>query len=241
MEPTPLDFDALDRELGVFPLDAQSLVQSQLVPDQDMEFIQPGRLHEVPGSPVQLDADDQEDFSQLFDDEFHYEVFESNDCDDVPSNNGGSLMPKPEPVSIPEDGPLQSAPVPVARAEAKPKIQGDNEFKVIAPAKCKPLYSSPVDATDRAVQKLFPEWTLRLERSKFNRWRKKQQIRKLTPKENELLKRYRRTMLARVYADNARQRRTERAHCTLSEVELLRSENHGLRLRVAELERMLNR
>lgn len=110
------------------------------------------------------------------------------------------------------------------------------EFAVTAPPKGKPLYAAPAGAAERAIQKLFPEWTLRLQRNEFNKWKKQNRVRKLTAGENDVLKKFRRTMLARVYADRARRGRAARHGAAASQVGALKAENKKLRQRLAFLE-----
>lgn len=120
--------------------------------------------------------------------------------------------------------------------QPQPQMIQIEGYSVTVAPKGKPLYCSPEDRDDHAVQRLFPEWTLRLERNLFNKWKKKNGVRKLTAAENDRLKRYRRTMLARVYADRARHRRAgKHSHAEALAVQL-QSENATLRARVAELE-----
>jgi len=110
------------------------------------------------------------------------------------------------------------------------------EFAVSAPPKGKPLYGAPADAAERSVQALFPEWTLRLQRNEFNKWKKLHHSRKLTAAESAVLRRFRRTMLARVYADRARHRRAAKHGADAEKVDALQAENRLLRARLAVLE-----
>lgn len=110
------------------------------------------------------------------------------------------------------------------------------EFAVSAPPKGKPLYGAPADAAERSVQALFPEWTLRLQRNQFNKWKKLHRVRKLTAAESAVLRRFRRTMLARVYADRARHRRAAKHGADAEKVDALQAENRLLRERLAVLE-----
>lgn len=110
------------------------------------------------------------------------------------------------------------------------------EFAVSAPPKGKPLYGAPADAAERSIQALFPEWTLRLQRSEFNKWKKLHHTRNLTAAESAVLRRFRRTMLARVYADRARHRRAAKHGADAEKVDALQAENRLLRERLAVLE-----
>lgn len=209
----------------------------------------------VPSSPCLDELYDSSEFSGILDgsifdqisasDDCTEEAFSSDSCDMVcdPESHPESLS-SPDFIKDEPDSPIpvpsltldEQADVPVA---TDGRIDGDGEFEVRTPAKGKALYTRPVDATDRTIQKLFPEWTLRLERNQFNAWKKKSRIRKLSPRENELLKKYRRTMLARVYADRARHRRAAKHGAATSKISTLQKENVRLRQRVAELERRL--
>lgn len=197
--------------------------------DLDMDILH--ILNSESSKPAPLEYPQPDDFDmhpEILDDE-HYEIA------DVAPQSATALTAHGD-VSVPD-----------VFQDAKPRIDGEGEFQVICPANCKPLYQLPKDATERAIQRLFPEWTLRLKRNDFNNWKKKKGIRRLTPKENERLKLYRRTMLARVYADRARQRRQTKqgqAETTISQLERenaqYRSENATLRSRIAELEKSLH-
>lgn len=115
-------------------------------------------------------------------------------------------------------------------------MESHGEFAVSAPPKGKPLYGAPADAAERSVQALFPEWTLRLQRIEFNKWKKLNHTRKLTAAESAVLRRFRRTMLARVYADRARHRRAAKHGADAEKVDALQAENRLLRERLAVLE-----
>lgn len=135
-------------------------------------------------------------------------------------------------------GPSAPPPIqhPIQPQPQQPQMIQIEGYSVTVAPKGKPLYCAPEDRDDQAVQRLFPEWTLRLERNLFNRWKKKNGVRKLTAAENDRLKKYRRTMLARVYADRARHRRAGQHNHAESLAVQLQSENAALRARVAELE-----
>lgn len=203
----------------------------------------------VPSSPCAEECygrlDDSEDFS------FFDRIARSNDllnlCDmTCDPESHSELFHTEEPINI-KDEPVSPAPSPTSILDEPldipvapdAKIDGDGEFVVHTPAKGKALYTRPVDATDRMIQRLFPEWTLRLERNQFNAWKKKSGVRKLNPRENDLLKKYRRTMLARVYADRARHRRAAKHGAATSKIDKLFEENARLRQRVSDLERKL--
>lgn len=182
----------------------------------------------------------QQDFSQSNDFDMHSEMLddEHHEIADFASPTGA--LATHGDISVPD--------VFDEADEAKPRIDGEGEFQVVCPANCKPLYQPPKDVTERALQRIFPEWTLRLKRNDFNNWKKKKGIRRLTPKENERLKLYRRTMLARVYADRARQRRQTKQGQAQSAISQLqqenaqyKNENATLRSRIVELERILGR
>jgi len=91
------------------------------------------------------------------------------------------------------------------------------------------------DPLDKAIYKLFPMHVLRLERAVFNKWKKDHKTRKLTSDEARQLARIRRTMLARVYAERARQRRDTDHRDTKNECDILRAEVERLQAMVGDL------
>lgn len=111
---------------------------------------------------------------------------------------------------------------------------------VIKPSK-KALYGAPIDANDARVQALFPEHVLAYEPDEFKRWKKSHGVRRLSSAETHRLGHYRRKMLARVYAERARQIRKHKHKDTQHEVQRLQTENAALRHRVAVLEQQLTR
>lgn len=95
------------------------------------------------------------------------------------------------------------------------------------------------DDLDLSIFRLFPIPVLRKERSEFNKWKKANRIRKLDPRETKRLAKIRRTMLARVYADRARQRREKTHKEAQTECERLRAELKCMKIKVAKYEKML--
>lgn len=195
-------------------------------------------LLEVLSSPDDLgDETDETDIPNFFDlAEMHPEVIgsePSTPCGGaLPATRSDSFSRLMQEIQQPPLGQMQEE-IQQPPASAM-EIHG--EFAVTAPPKGKPLYTAPVDAAERVIQKLFPEWTLRLERNEFNKWKKQHRVRKLTPVENDVLKKLRRTMLARVYADRARHRRAAKHGAAASQVGALKEENRRLRHRLAVLE-----
>ena len=210
-------------------------------------------LLEVTSSPDALDLGDETDETDIlnfFDlAEMHPEVIgseASTACGGaLPATRSDSFSRLMQEIQQPPLGlmqeEIQQPPAPVEQDDADAGLASSameihGEFAVTAPPKGKPLYAAPADAAERAIQKLFPEWTLRLQRNEFNKWKKQHRVRKLTPAENEVLKKLRRTMLARVYADRARHRRAAKHGAAASQVGALKEENRRLRHRLAVLE-----
>eukprot|EP00040_Diaphanoeca_grandis_P034488 m.213886 g.213886 ORF g.213886 m.213886 type:complete len:298 (-) comp33163_c1_seq1:696-1589(-) len=93
------------------------------------------------------------------------------------------------------------------------------------------------DPLDKHIYTMFPMEVLRLERSSFNKWKKTNRTRKLKPDETKRLAKIRRTILARVYAERARQRRDADHKGTKAECTELRAENARLKAHIAKLEK----
>lgn len=238
-----MDVDPSDIDVShIFGLDLSCEYANHLVPTQDRSCSIDDLGFTVPSSPTVEDFAPGLDEDYSFLDEFapSHEPFctpESIKCEE-PCLSPTIFLEGSEPQDHYSGNVIEtSEDIPIA---SDAKLDGDGEFTVITPAKGKALYTDPVDTTDRNIQKLFPEWTLRLERNQFNAWRKKSNVRKLNTRENEVLKRYRRTMLARVYADRARHLRAAKHGAATSRVDQLHQENIRLRQRVAALERKLS-
>lgn len=91
---------------------------------------------------------------------------------------------------------------------------------------------------DRRLRKLVPERVLALDRAAFCQWKRGRKL-ELTKPEATRLGQYRRQMLARVYAERARQARNEQHRGVVAELARLKRENTALHIRVAELERLV--
>ena len=79
---------------------------------------------------------------------------------------------------------------------------------------------------------------LGLDRAAFCQWKRGRKL-ELTKPEATRLAQYRRQMLARVYAERARQARNEQHRGVVAELARLKRENTALHIRVAELERLV--
>lgn len=171
----------------------------------------------------------EEQFSREYSDELD-ELSSELGCEGCESDSGCSNAPSPAPASFDGSSPAAAAP------PHAPSVR----TVVIKPSK-KALYGTPIDANDARVQALFPEHVLAYEPDEFKRWKKSHGIRRLASAETRRLGHYRRKMLARVYAERARQIRKHRHNDTQHEVQQLQAENAALRHRVVVLERLLTR
>lgn len=259
----PNEDDIGDFDLAkLFGIDNLPAAAGQIVPTEDFSEVASGFAPRVPSSPVINSSDEfnTDEFCEsvglesIWNDAsgtsaYHPEVQNDLSSCGLGVNTSSStklthalkheletdfsgdapIMTKALPVQKVLPRPLPDAPCP------KKMIEIDG-FKVTAPQNGKPLYSTPTDVHEETIQSIFPEWTLRLERSDFNKWKKKNRVPKLTVQESDCLRKYRRTMLARVYADRARHRRTAKHVDTQATVTQLLAENATLRARIAKLE-----
>lgn len=194
-------------------------------------------LSEIPAGLSGIDMSGVDfDFTSVIGEPFSREY--SDELDELASDlgsesdSGCSNAPSPAAASF-DYSPAAAAAVTPAHTPSVPNV-------VIKPSK-KALYGAPIDANDARVQALFPEHVLAYEPDEFKRWKKSHGIRRLASAETHRLGHYRRKMLARVYAERARQIRKHRHTDTQHEVQRLQAENAALRQRVAVLERVLNR
>jgi hypothetical protein len=106
----------------------------------------------------------------------------------------------------------------------------------------KPAAELAEEEIDEKLYRLFPMEALRKPRNEFGKWKKackNAAVRSLTPRETKRLSALRRMILARVYAEKARQKKGEEADSMKCRLGKLQEENENLRQRVQTLEGIL--